>query len=105
YLPADLLAAHGVELHRTLYALQPAPGLAAVVAAVAARAGRHLAAARALRRAVPRVALPALLPAVLAGRTLARLDRAGNDVLAPSLARPDGGKALRLALAATVGRY
>ena len=26
YLPADLLAAHGIEPHRTLYELKPAPG-------------------------------------------------------------------------------
>jgi NADH dehydrogenase [ubiquinone] 1 alpha subcomplex assembly factor 6 len=105
YLPADLVAAHGIALHRTLFELKPAPGLAAVAEAVAARARVHLAQARALRRDVPRAALPALLPAVLAGRMLARLERVGYDVLAPRLARSDGGKALRLALAAFVARY
>src|SRR5579885_395553 len=59
YLPGDLVAAHGVDLDRTVFALQPAPGLAEVVAIVAARARAHLAAARALRRAVPRGAIPA----------------------------------------------
>ena len=105
YLPGDLLAAQGIELHRSLFELKPTPGLAAVVAAVAARARLHLAEARALRRAVPRGAVPALLPAVLAERTLSRLERVGYDVLAPRLTRPDGGKALRLTLAAMFGRY
>ena len=105
YLPADLLAAQGIEPHRTLFELKPAPGLAAVSAAVAARARAHVDAARALRRDVPREAMPALLPAVLAARSLARLARAGHDVLAPSLARPDGGKIFALTLAALRGRY
>jgi phytoene synthase len=105
YLPADLLAARGVEFHRTLYELKPAPGLAEIAAIVAARARAHLDAARALRRAVPRAALPALLPAVLAARSLARLARANHDLLSPRLARPDGGKAWRLTLAAFSGRY
>ncbi|HXQ51784.1 MAG TPA: squalene/phytoene synthase family protein [Stellaceae bacterium] len=105
YLPADLVAARGIELHRTLFELRPTPGLADVAAAVAARARAHLDAARTLRPQVPRAALPALLPAVLAGRSLSALERAGYDVLAPRLARPDGGKAWRLAFAATFGRY
>lgn len=105
YLPADLLAARGIELHRTLYELKPASGLAAIAAIVAQRARVHLDAARAVRGDVPRAALPALLPAVLAARHLSRLERAGYDLLSPRLARPDGGKSLRLTVAAMVGRY
>jgi phytoene synthase len=105
YLPADLLAARGIELHRTLYELKPVPGLAEIAAIVAARARFHLDAARAERRDVPRAALPALLPAVLAARSLAVLERAEYDLLSPRLARPDGGKAWRLSLAAFSGRY
>jgi NADH dehydrogenase [ubiquinone] 1 alpha subcomplex assembly factor 6 len=105
YLPADLLAAHGIELHRTVFELRPAPGLDAVVASVAARARAYLEAARSVRRSVPRAALPALLPAVPAARSLAALKRARYDVLAPRLALPDGGLAWRLALAAVLGRY
>jgi phytoene synthase len=105
YLPADLLAARGIELHRTLYELKPAPGLGEIAAVVAERARDHLDAARARRRDVPRAALPALLPAVLAARSLARLERAKYDLLSPRLARPDGGKALRLTLVSFLGRY
>ncbi len=105
YLPADLLAAQNIQLHRTIYELKPAPGLAEVAAAVAARARAHLDAARSRRREVPRAALPALLPAVLASRLLARLERVGFDVLSPRLARPDGGKSLGLTLAVLLGRY
>jgi phytoene synthase len=104
-LPADLLAAHEIEPHRTLFELRPEPGLAAVAAAVAARAREHLDAARALRRDVPRAAVPALLPVVLAARYLGRLAQAGNDPFAPRLAQPDGGKIWRLSLAALRGRY
>jgi NADH dehydrogenase [ubiquinone] 1 alpha subcomplex assembly factor 6 len=105
YLPADLLAAGGIDLDRTIFALKATPALAGVVAAVAARAQAHLVASRSLRREVPRAALPALLPGVLAERSLARLARVRHDVFAPSLARPEGGLTARLTLAALLGRY
>jgi len=105
YLPADLIAVQGIDIDRTLFALKPAAPLAVIVEAVADRARARLASARAQRRAVPREALPALLPAVLAERALDRLVRARFDPFAPTLARPDGRKALELTLAAVRRRY
>jgi phytoene synthase len=103
-LPSDLLAQAGVHTAAVKEAAGDA-GLAAVVRAVAARATEHLDAARALRRDVPRAALPALLPALIAARRLARLAAAGHDPFASALGRPDGSLSLRLAWAAWRGRY
>jgi phytoene synthase len=105
YLPADLIAAQGIDVDRTLFTRKPTAPLAAIVEAVADRARARLASARARRRAVPREALPALLPAVLAERALDQLIRARFDPFAPELARPDGTKALALTLAALRRRY
>lgn len=66
-------------------------------------AARHLAAARALRPRLPRAASPALLPAVIAARFLARLEAAGHDPFAAALARPDPLQIWRLAAAAALG--
>jgi phytoene synthase len=54
---------------------------------------------------VPRAALPALLPAVLAERHLAALERAGFDPLSPALARRPALAAWRVAAAALRRRY
>jgi NADH dehydrogenase [ubiquinone] 1 alpha subcomplex assembly factor 6 len=105
YLPADLLAVHGVDAQRDLFELRPSAGLAAVASAVAARARIHLAAARAEARRVRRAAVPALLPAILASRALDRLAQAEYDVFAPRLALPDGTTSWRLAFAALIRRY
>ncbi|HUZ71683.1 MAG TPA: squalene/phytoene synthase family protein [Stellaceae bacterium] len=105
YLPADLIAAHGINVERTVFALKSAPALDVVAAFIAARARAHLAVARARRSDVPPAAVPALLPAVLAARGLDRLARAGGNPFAPRLTRPDGGKIAALALAALRGRY
>lgn len=88
-LPHALLAAHGVNAG-ALLAGKPQPGLAAVAREIAAAARHHLAAARALRPQVERRALPVLLPARLASRYLAALERAGHDLLdtAWSVPRP-----------------
>lgn len=61
YLPARLVADRGEK---------------GAVQAVAATAQEHLGAARAARKSLPMAALPALLPAVLAGRHLRRQGRA-----------------------------
>ena len=105
YLPADLIAAQGIDVDRTLFALKPAAPLAVIVAAVADRARARLASARARRHAVAREALPGLLPAVLASRALDRLVRARFDPFAAGIVRPDGRKALALTLAAVRRRY
>jgi phytoene synthase len=104
-LPADLVAAAGVDVHRNLFELKPSPALAEVVGQVAAAARRHLEAARELRREIPRAALPALLPGVIAAHWLRQLQRVHYDVFDPRLKRPDTGRSWRLALAAISGRY
>jgi NADH dehydrogenase [ubiquinone] 1 alpha subcomplex assembly factor 6 len=105
FLPADLVAAAGLQVHKALFELKSSPGLAGAVQPVAAAAQRHLAAARSLRSQVPRAALPALLPGVIAGPWLERLGRVGYDVLDPRLAATGTGASWRLALAALLGRY
>ena len=102
-VPADVAARAGLGAGSP-----PAPGLPGLPTAVgelAAVAAAHLQAARALRQRVPRAALPALLPAVIAERSLLRLARAGYDPFAPTLARPDPLQSWRLAAAALRRRY
>lgn len=105
YLPADMLAARGLDPERTIFARKGAPALGEIASEIAARARAHLDAVRARRGELPRRALPALLPAVVASRALAHLARAGYDPFAPSLRRQDGGLVLALALAAARGRF
>jgi hypothetical protein len=51
------------------------------------------------------LALPALLPAVIAQRSLTRLKRAGDNPLDPVLAIPDPLQSWRLAAAALFNRF
>ena len=76
-----------------------------VPAEIAVTASRHLASARAQRRAITRSALPALLPAILAERSLTRLQRVGFDPFDPALAVRDTMQSWRLALATLRNRY
>ncbi|HYD71312.1 phytoene/squalene synthase family protein [Azospirillum sp.] len=103
-LPADRLAAHDVR-PRDVMGRAKEPGVRAVIGEVAAVAREHLAAARAQRRSVPRAALPALLPATLAGAHLDVIARADHDVLAPRVLMPNPFRPARLAWAAFRGRY
>jgi NADH dehydrogenase [ubiquinone] 1 alpha subcomplex assembly factor 6 len=73
------------------------------VEAVAAAARRHLSMAR--KAGATRAALPALLTARIAERSLDRLAAARHDPFAPPLARPDPFTAARLTLAAWRGRW
>src|SRR5260221_11111145 len=92
YLPRGLCLAAGFRVDEEVFELRSSPALRRVVEQVAAAAAGHLANARARRGAVPRAALPALLPAGLAGAGLARLARAESDPfgrrLAPGGPRP-----------------
>lgn len=103
YLPRASLAAHGAVVAE-IFEGRGGPGVARVVAEVAARARMHMRAARANRAAVPKAALPALLPLVLADHDLRRLDRVRFDVFA---LRPDVPvlRQLRLMYAAVRERY
>lgn len=92
-LPADLVAAHGLTPERL--AAGDGAALLAFRARLAAEAAAWLGEARRLR--LPRAALPAALPAVLAGRDLRRVDEAD--------ARPRGiGARLAVVTAALTGR-
>src|SRR5690606_20512359 len=79
YLPEAVMAAARAD-SRDLFALRPTAPLAEAVRSIADAARRHLAAARAVP-GVPKEALPALLPATLAGLYLERLERIGHDVV------------------------
>lgn len=103
-LPADLMARHGVS-ETALFDLKPEPGLRVVVRTVAERATAELAAARTLRRDLPRRAVPALLPARLASRTLATLAAADHDPFDRAVLLPDAWRAARLGWAALSGRW
>jgi len=103
YMPADRLAAEGVQMADFL-ACRPSAGLARVVAEVAAEARRLLASARARRHDLPKAALPAVLMAPLVDRSLARLARTGADPFQPVELPPWQAPAL-IGLAALRGRF
>jgi phytoene synthase len=103
-VPADVAARSGLDARGS----PVGPGsraLRAAVGEIAKAAAGHLRQARNGRRAVPRRALPALLPAVVAGQALRRLAHAGNDPFAPTLARPDPLQSWQLAAAALLNRF
>src|SRR5882672_5990315 len=85
FIPADIAARTGLA-EQDYGAMRGTPGLRAATAELAAAASRHLDTARAHRGKIPRSALPALLPAFVAQRSLARLKRVGYDPFDPSLA-------------------
>ena len=103
-IPADIAARAALDFgdHR---GLRGSDALRAAVAEIAAAAEDHLRAAREWRGAVARAALPALLPAVVAGRSLKRLRRARYDPFEPALARRDPLQSWRLTAAALRGRF
>ena len=102
YSLAGLLRAMPFRARQIIPADIPAPN---GVIELAAAASRHLQAARALRNRIPRSALPALLPAVIARRSLNRLKRAGNNPFDPALATPDPLQSWRLAAATLFNRF
>ncbi len=104
YLPADAMAAEGVD-REDVFAAKVHGNIDAVVAGVAASASAHLQAARALRHGVARRVLPALLLARLADSDLGRLKRAGFNPFDPRVAAPGVGRKLRLLAGAALGRY
>ena len=103
-IPADVAAEAGLD-PGGYAALHSGPPLSRAVARVAGAAQRHLAAARGLRREVPQKALPALLPARIAGNALRRLERAGFDPFSDAVAADDPLQIWRLTYAALVRRF
>jgi phytoene synthase len=104
FIPTDIAARTGLT-EQDYRALRGTPGLRAATAELAAAASGHLDAARAHRGKIPGSALPALLPAVLAERSLTRLKRAGYDPFDPALATADPLQSWRLAAAALLNRF
>jgi phytoene synthase len=103
-VPADIAAQ--TALNAADYrALRSTRALRAATAEIAAVASRHLAAARTYRHSIARRALPALLPAIVADRSLARLKRADYDPFDPALTTPDTMQSWRLAIASLRNRY
>jgi phytoene synthase len=103
-IPSDIAAAAGLASQLNPSA-RAGPALQYTIRFLADAAATHLRVARSLRREVPRAALPALLPAVVAGHWLARMKHAGWNPFDPSLARPDPLLPWRLALAKLRGTY
>jgi len=103
-IPTDIVDHTGLAEH-DYRALRVTPALRAATAELVAAASRHLAAAHARRGEIPRSALPALLPAVIARRSLARLKRAGYDPFNPDLVKPDPLQSWRLTAAVLFNRF
>jgi NADH dehydrogenase [ubiquinone] 1 alpha subcomplex assembly factor 6 len=104
YIPADLAADAGLD--PLDYAeMRPVPALWQAVEAIGEAAAGHLRAARQHRFELPRGTLPALLPAVIAERALARLQRAGWNPFDPNVAMPDPLLMWRLLLARLSHRF
>jgi NADH dehydrogenase [ubiquinone] 1 alpha subcomplex assembly factor 6 len=102
FIPTDISARTGLD-DADYRALRARPALRAATAELAATASRHLASARCAR--IARSALPALLPAMIAQRSLMRLRRAGYDPFEPSLTTRDPLQSWRLAIAMLLGRF
>ena len=97
-VPADVARRNGLDVDDPGQ-MRNSASLRAAVAEIAAAAENHLRAARGSRDAVPPAALAALLPAVIAGRSLRRLRRFAHDPFNPSLQRGDPLQSWRLAAA------
>jgi phytoene synthase len=101
-LPADLLAARGVDAE-SIFSGQPGSGLRAVLRDVAIRARDLVHAARGNR--VPSAALPLMLPAQLVDRHLALLQAVDFDVFSGIGELNRATSSLRLWWTNTLGRY
>ena len=104
FIPAEIAARTGLD-PEDYRALRNTPSLRAATAELAAAASRHLDAARAQRASTPRSALPALLPAIVAQRSLTRLKRAGCNPFDRILSAPDVLQSWRLAVASLRKRF
>jgi phytoene synthase len=104
YIPAEIAARAGLDL-ADYVEMRDTPALRGAAAEIAEAAAGHLRAARRYRRELPRSARAAMLPAVVADRFLARLERAGFNPFAPELVLPDPLQSWRLAAAALRGRF
>jgi phytoene synthase len=102
--PVEIAAQTGLN-DADYQALRATPALRAATAELAATASRHLASARSHRPRMARSGLPALLPATVAARSLARLEQAGFNPFDPTLANPNPLQSWRLAAAMLLKRF
>jgi 15-cis-phytoene synthase len=82
YVPLDVLRRHGAD-RQGVERKEATVGLRAALAELRRVARSHLERARELSRSVPSHLMPAYLPAVLAGPTLARMERRDYHPFAP----------------------
>jgi NADH dehydrogenase [ubiquinone] 1 alpha subcomplex assembly factor 6 len=102
-IPDDVSAKVGLD-PKDYAALRTTPALQRAVETVARAASQHLDEAREMRHAIPKKALPALLPARIAGRALRHLERAGFDPFVGA-GESDPLQSWRLAFAFMTGRF
>ncbi len=102
YLPADLMAKHGVSAD-DIFAGRTTPALTALLADLRSIARGHLAKARPLIAGLDRALLPAFLPATLIEPTLQRMERRGYDPFATVIELPQWQAQWRLWRAARRG--
>ncbi len=102
YLPADLMAKHGVSAD-DIFAGRTTPALLALLAELRAIARSHLARARPLIASLDRALLPTFLPATLVEPALQRMERRGYDPLTSVIELPQWRSQWRLWRAARRG--
>jgi phytoene synthase len=103
FLPADVLARHGVDMEQ-MFAGQRSRGLDEALAELRGLARRHLDLARAAISHVAPAALPAFLPLALAEPYLKRMERADHDPLRVAVEIPQWRRQLILWRAARSGK-
>jgi phytoene synthase len=104
YLPADVLARHGLTAAHVLSG-RSSPEMAAALADLRAHAERRLTEARTAAPQVPRAALVAFLPAALVPGYLKALRRAGDGVLSAAPEVAQWRRQIALLFAATRERF
>lgn len=104
YLPEDLNRGAGLDAYR-LFDRGLTAGVTDVCEQIVSVARDLVRQAREKRRVVSRRALPVLLPAVIADRYVAQLERAGWDPFAPTVQRESPFRVLAPAMGRLRGRY
>ncbi len=104
YLPAELSREAGLDVAR-MFEAGPTEGLAGVVATVSDKAWEFLRSARGYRSRVSKRALPALLPATLAGVYLRRLSETGFNPFDARVRRAGSSRLVRIAFNRARGCY